>query len=127
MPVDRLEPLGTVQRIPELEINSRITNRANEPHYTCPTGKKAIFTGFANCTSLGAASSVNLRDPTNTFNICTWVSVASGLAESTLIRRLGHPYALTIQLEAGDTITSTQSSGTNAEFNVIGKILELPA
>jgi len=128
MPVDRLEPLGQVQKIPEITINSRIVDRANEPHYTCPAGKKAVFKGIAQCTSVGAATLVNIRDPTDSFNIVTWKSSGGaavfgfngGLAVDMLAE-------LELELEAGDEIKSTQNAGTNAEVNIIGKILELDA
>jgi hypothetical protein len=112
-------------QIVEIELNSRITNRALEPHYTCPAGKKAIFTGYFNCTSVGSGSSASFRDPDNLFGIVTWVNTATSTASFTS-RLVGVPAFIELELTAGQEIRSAQSAGTNAEMEAIGKIKELP-
>ena len=123
MPVDRLEPLTTAQKIQEIQINSRTTTQPTE-HYECPAGKKAIFNGFVQCTSIGASAETQLRDPKDGFNIVEWgaTSLANGRLATGLKATITN-----FQLEAGDTIKTTQDTpATNAEFNVVGTILELP-
>jgi len=120
-------PLNQSQKIPETPLNSRIVTQPGT-HYTCPAGKKAVFTGIVQCTSRGSATSANLRDPTDTFNIASWNNV-SAIQGNFLWDNLsvGAFIPILLELEAGDIIKTTQNSGTNAEFNVIGKIQETPA
>lgn len=124
MPVDRLEPLGTVQTIPEIPLNSRITNRLFEPHYECPEGKKAIFEGYATCTNLGGSSEAFLKDPTNTFNLCRWSNTGFQINDATFIRP-NFKFNFRLELIAGEQIITAQNLGaTNAEMEVIGVIQE---
>jgi len=121
-------PKSTTTTIPEIPINSRIVIQPGI-HYTCPAGKKAIFTGTVACTNRGAAAEARLRDPTDSFNLAEWdrSAVAVSYTESYFALAHGQTIPITIELTAGQEIKTTQDVGTNAEFNVVGKILELPA
>lgn len=121
MPVGEVRALNTVQRIPETPLNERSTL---QPHtyYTCPAGKKAKFTGKVRCRTQGAAAHIHLRDPTDFINYLTWAPSPS-VGEISLNTWVD----VELDLDAGDVIKSTQDTGTNATFDVFGKILELPA
>jgi len=112
------------QKIPETPINSRTVVQPST-HYTCPTGKKAILDILVVCTGLGAATQAHLRDPTDTFNLKTWTG-AGGTEENATDLQPKFGARLKLELQAGETIKTTQNAGTNAEFNINGTILELP-
>lgn len=112
------------QQIPEIAISARSTSTPFT-FYSCPTGKKARFDGYVNCTNTGAASVASWRAPTNLFN---WISWEPALPLSAGNLLVGNRFRVdNFQMDAGDGIFVTQDIGTNAEFEVIGKILELPA
>lgn len=114
------------QQIPEIPINNReVVQPAN--HYTCPAGKKAIFKGYVICTGLGASTSAFLRDPSDSFNIQEWTTSTTTEPFSSVVG-IGIKVPTTLELTASQSIRTTQNLGaTNAEFEVIGTILELPA
>jgi len=117
------------QKIAEFEINDRIVL---QPHvwYTCPAGKKAIVKGSVQCTGRGAAANAD-------FNIAgilkfSWPS-AGGVQQSYIdgpralsVVNGGQQAFFDVELSAGDTIETTQNTGTNAEFNVFAKVQETP-
>ena len=134
MPVDRLEPLGSLQKIPwNVIINDR---KVLQPHtwYTCPTGKKAFAKATLSCDSTGASSEAYLE--VNGVRIRKWgaggglsgygtnaiTGAGAGLSgkmpENTLA-------VIEFSLNAGETIETTQDGGfTNASFNVLLEIQE---
>lgn len=120
-------PLNTTQRISEKKISSRTVVQPSV-HYTCPAGKKAIFKGIVQCTSLGAATNASLRDVDDAFNLARWTT-ATGTRQNVdwTVLIVGVLINVELELEAGDEIKTVQNSGTNAEFNVVGTVLELPA
>jgi len=119
-----------VQKIPEFEINGRVVLQPNT-WYTCPAGKKAVVSGRIQCTGRGAAA-------TATFTIAgvimfEWTNAGAGTLDADITpRALGtggggqFGFFEGIELSAGDTIVTSQNSGTNAEFNLWAKIQETP-
>jgi len=117
------------QKIAEFEINDRIVL---QPHtwYTCPANKKAIVSGRVQCTGRGAASTANFS--ISGVIMFVWVVGSGSLGWEQSPRALNDgsdEFALFdgIEMSAGDTIVTDQSSGTNAEFNLWAKIQETPA
>jgi hypothetical protein len=125
MPVSRVTPLNQVQRVSELQIVDTIVL---QPHtwYTCPTGKRARVIGVVVCKNTGAAANARFRVAGEIY--ATWVATG-GTIEPSLIVDLfpGVIIPFEVILEAGETIQTTQSTGTNAEFFIDAKVLELPA
>jgi len=119
-----------VQKIPEFEINSR-TVLQPVVHYTCPTGKKALVKGSVQCTNRGAAARADFNAAgirlfswdRNTAIIGDYIDQPRSL--STI--NDGQQAFYDLELSAGDTIETTQTSGTNAEFNLFAKVQETPA
>ncbi len=119
---------GIAQKITEFEVNGR---EVLQPFiwYTCPAGKKAIVSGRVQCTGRGAAATAN-------FSIAgvimfEWVTGTGSLGWEMGPRGLNDnvdEFALFdgIELSAGDTVVTDQSTGTNAEFNVWMKVQETP-
>jgi len=117
------------QKIPTFEINGRVVLQPNT-WYTCPTGKKAIVKGRVQCTALGAAALADFnaagvamfRWNNSAANSGDYLQVPRGLTTAE-----GGQFALfEVELAAGETITTTQDSGTNAEFNVWASVQESP-
>jgi len=118
------------QKIAEFEINGR---EVVQPFtwYTCPAGKKAIVSGRVQCTNRGAAAIAS-------FTIAgvimfEWNNAAANSGDYLQVPRglttaEGGQFALFdgIELSAGDTIVTSQSTGSNAEFNLWAKIQETP-
>jgi len=133
MPVDRLEPLGTLQKIPwNIIINER---HVLQPHtwYTCPAGKKALVQATATCTSVGASAEAYIE--INAVRMRKWGGVATagyagtdGIQATLAQQGLMPPNVLSVMqfsLNAGETIITTQDGGfTNAEFNILLEIQE---
>lgn len=122
MPVDRLEPLGTVQKIPGTPLNGR---SVTQPTVWFTATSRSKFIGRVQCTLTGGATYAYLRDPTDTFNYAVWL--ASGGSDSAdhltnLVRGMSIP--VEFDLDVGDVIKTTQSSSTNAEFNIEGFVQE---
>jgi len=127
MPVSTVNTLNQVQKIPETALNERVVLQPNT-YYTCPSGKKARVSGTITCTGRGAAAEAYLRDPSDSFNYAKWVVTGSAVdVEGTRVLRVDQALTFDFELDAGDVIKTTQDAGTNAEFNVNLKILELPA
>jgi len=114
------------QKIPEFALNVRkvLSGGTDGDFYTVPTGKKAIIKGVAVCTGLGAAATVALQFDGLTFH--TW-DAASGTEPSLILTIINIVIPFVIELEAGEVMRYTQSSGTNAEMNVNCRIQESAA
>lgn len=120
------------QKISSVEINGRVVLQPNT-WYTCPAGKKAIVKGRVQCTSRGAAANADF----NAAGVLmfSWNNVSSPSANTTwetapraLTTLNGGQFALfEVELAAGETITTTQNTGTNAEFNLWASVTETPA
>jgi len=96
--------------------------------YLCPAGKRGICKGTVQCTGRGAATVMSFRANGNT--MYSWVFGAVDgnpweLHPNNL--QIGAIVPFEATLEAGEIIETTQNSGTNAEFNVWGDVVELPA
>lgn len=117
--------LNTLQRMVEIPLNNRTVVQPTV-WYTCPAGKRALITGQCKLDNYGAASAVyfqvnsavihefNIND--KTYNGSSYIQHQSYRTRS-----------FQVELGAGDQLKTTQDIGTNAEFNVNAKILELPA
>jgi len=123
---------NATQKNPAFPINNGIHRTVIQPTiwYTCPVGKKAFVKGTVRCTSRGAAANVDLDlagitdvrwtgaifdirfnyDQNNRRN----VPVANGQVKMTF----------QVDLVAGQTVETNQSSGTNAEINMWATVLE---
>jgi len=123
----RLIPSNVVQKIPTVEINGRVVLQPNI-WYTCPTGKKAIVKGRVQCTGRGAAATAHFTAAG--VIMFQWGSQAAGQGWETSPRNLSEPtdeFAFfEVELAAGETILTDQSSGTNAEFNMWASVQETP-
>jgi len=136
MAIATLTSRTQVSALVEVSLNERVVL---QPHtwYTCPTGKKAIITGRAQCTSRGAAANTSLQ-----FSGVTMFTYDSAGAKESFSDLLGWeftPRHLTtalsgefcfftdIELAAGQTMITVQNSGTNAAWNVWANVKELPA
>lgn len=110
--VSKTTARNSTQRISTKPLNSRkILSPAT--YYTCPTGSKAVISGRATCTGLGAAASVYLNG-------------AGIIIKEFQAADVKVPYDFEIQLAAGETLDYSQNAGANGELNVIGKIQESP-
>jgi len=117
-----------LQRIATSAINVRkvLSGGTDGDFYTCPTGKKAIIKGTAQCTGAGASATIDLV--VATVSIAEWQSSGGafdpfnpqGLAINAL-------FPFEVQLDAGDILQYTQNTGTNAEMNMNAEVLETPA
>jgi len=110
---------NTVQTIPTTAL---IILRVLSPFtfYTCPTGKKAVISGRATCTSLGAASDCLLNAAG--VEIAQW----SGTAIGDRILEVNNYFPFDLQLDAGDTLDYSQDSGTNSQMLINVRIQESP-
>ena len=122
-----------IQKIPTTALNVRktLSGSTDGDFYTCPSSKKAIIKGKVVCTGLGAAASVNFQ--VNSVNLFTWNSTSDQTWDYTQ-----RPFGLStanggqsaffeVQIAAGQILRYTQNTGTNAEMNFNGEILETPA
>jgi len=126
------------QKSPSVSINVRTVLQPNV-YYTCPAGKVATVKGRVTCTGLGAASEG--RFIVNSTIMYRWqgggtpinVSVADAAAgyfdnfAAFKHTPLNVYRIFELTLEAGETISTDQNAGTNAEFNVFAEVVELPA
>ena len=120
-------PKDSINRIPEIAINARSVVQPTT-FYECPANKKAIFIGTVQCTGRGAAGQARLFDPSQIFYHASWVTntpSANRQAINSLF--VGEAIPIVFELDAGDVIKTDQNTGTNAEFNIVGKILEVSA
>ena len=91
--------------------------------YTCPTGKVAVVKGFCQCVNAGAAATMNLV--LNGVVIADWTSGGSNVdINNPTALLIGVIFPFTANLDSGDTLTTTQDSGTNAEFKLSAVIEE---
>ena len=129
MPSSPTVTYNNYKKIQALKVNGRVVVQPNT-WYTCPANKKAIARGWVQCTGRGAAAVANFVVGGDT--LFKWTTT-NYLADYT-----SNPWNLTtnnsgqlakfeIELEAGDTIETTQDSGTNAEFNVFMEVTETEA
>jgi len=118
---------SAAQKIPKFDINDRIVL---QPHtwYTCPAGKKAIVKGRVQCTGRGAATTASFEAAG--VEMFRWIAGSGSIGWEQSPRALNDgsdEFALfEVELAAGDIIETTQSSGTNAEFNVWADVQETP-
>ena len=112
MTLPMIIPRNTIQKIPEIVLNTRLVTTVLI-FYTCPTGKKAVIKGMAMCTGLGAAAEVRLE--ADGVEVINWVAASVDDAKF-----------FECALNAGETLAKDQNSGTNGEVNVSSRILETP-
>jgi len=126
-----------VSTLPETPLNGRVVLQPNT-WYTCPTGKKAIVKGRVTCTGLGAASEA--RFSVAGVIMHRWEALSNIISGSFSVdgqyndnqanfkNAAPNVYInFDVTLDAGETIITSQNSGTNAEFNLFSSVLELPA
>jgi len=130
MALPQIVSRNQAQKIQSVEINGRVVIQPNT-WYTCPTGKKAIVKGRVQCTGLGAAATAD-------FNAAAILMFRWSNASAAVLGYLDNPRSLTtavggqfalfeVELAAGETITTTQNTGTNSEFNVWASVIETSA
>jgi len=117
-----------VQTTPEIQVVGRVVLQPNT-WYTCPAGKKAVCKGRVQCTGTGAAATVQFNAAGEI--LYQWDTGAFGagyLSEPRALGAASDEMALfeNIQLAAGETITTTQNTGTNAEVNLWMQVKETP-
>lgn len=106
-------------RIQEIPLLGRIVL---QPHtwYTCPAGKRAIVNGVAACTSFGEqASKARLRAGGEIIRSCTATGVTG-----TVDVPVNEVFPFSVGLNSGQSIQTTQSVGTNAEWEINAFIME---
>jgi len=115
------------QRIQSFDLNERkvLSGGTDGDFYTVPTGKKAIITGRAVCTGLGAAASVELE--ANAISFQQWTATAGNNEINADPKTINIFVDFEISLAAGQILRYTQNTGTNGEMNVFAKIQETPA
>lgn len=105
-----------------------------QPHtyYTCPVGKRARAVGQVRCRNRGAAANAHFRVAAQIlFGWNTALQLFNNenyLDTPTRLSTFGGGMIaqFDVVLEAGETLQSTQTAGTNAEFIVNFKVKELP-
>jgi len=113
------------------KTNKRTVSRADTSgypitYYTCPTGKIAVIKGSWICDDTGAAAVVDLNSAGISI---AEVQATGGVITLTTPQNLAEDvlYPFEADLVAGETLTCTQDSGTNAttklfivieEFNI---------
>jgi len=102
-----------------------LTNDVVQPTtwYTCPTGKIAIIKGTCQCTSTGAAATVDLD--VNGISIAEWQASGGGTdinLPQDLAVNVTYPFEA--HLEAGQTLVTDQNSGSNAAIKLQATIEE---
>jgi len=118
----------SAQKLQQFPVIPRRTVIQPTTWYTCPINKKALVAGIAQCTGLGAAASADLDVGGITKfrwvggvpvlnNKCNWNPF--GLAANQQDR-----CPIRVELAAGETFETNQSSGTNAEFNLDLEVFE---
>jgi len=118
--------LNSVQKLPGVPIIPRATVIQPTSWYVCPAGKKAMVKGLCTCQGFGAASSGSLL--IGGTEIAQWENVGCELDNTDPLNLCADRYfAFEVELEAGESIQTTQDTGTNAEFNLFGIVEETPA
>lgn len=106
--------LNAVQKIPEQQILGIIVV---QPHvwYTCPAGRKAIIEGTCVCQSTGAAATADLNFAG--VSHAEW-QAAGGRTDDNIPQDMAIRVKFTfkVELAAGETMQTSQNSGTNANF-----------
>lgn len=117
-----------LQKIPTIALNLRkvLSGGTDGDFYTVPTGKKAIFKGFAVCTGFGAATTVSLL-LAGTVSAIWNQSGGTDNQDRPRVMSVNVRYTFEVRLDAGDLVQYTQNSGTNGEMNMNAEILETPA
>jgi len=131
---------NAVSTIPTVPITPRRTVVQPTTWYTCPAGKKAIVKGKVTCTGTGAGAEGRFVAGGTimyrwTGSAVTGTNVAVIDDTATYFQANGTQFntplnvfrTFEVQLAAGETIQTTQDSGTNAEFNVFAEVQESPA
>lgn len=110
-----------------LGIQTVLYNAAVQPttHYTVPAGKRARVKGWCFCENTGAAATADLN--VGGFSIAEW-QATGGRTDQNEPQNLqeGIRFDFDVVLEAGDTVQTTQNTGTNAEFHLFMEIEERP-
>jgi len=90
--------------------------------YTCPANKIAIIKGQCVCTDTGAAATADLD--VAGISIAEWQASGGG-TDPNLPQDLikDFLYQFDIQLDSGETLVTSQSSGSNANFK-LGAVIE---
>jgi len=127
------------QKSPSVEINGR---EIVQPFvwYTCPPNKTARVKGTVVCTGLGAAAEARFSVAgvikyrwipvvAISSSALSWTNdVSQGQRGVALILPpVGTERSFDVLLSDGQTIETSQSSGTNSEFNVFAEVTELPS
>jgi len=112
------------QKIVTSTVNGRVVIQPNT-WYTCPTAKKAVLKGRAVCTGTGAGANSTLSGAGVAIRRCLASGGSTLSSDQDLAPDVGFDFE--VQLDAGETLISTQDSGTNAEWNVIANVQETPA
>lgn len=112
------------KKIQKKTLNGRIVV---QPHtwYTCPPGKKAIVKGEATCTGIGAGATSNLNMAGEIIRQANNTTQRLQPWDNPVRTNIVFPFE--IELDAGDIIETTQSEGTNAEWNITATIEETEA
>jgi len=126
MALPQIVSRNIAQKIPDFSLNLRkvLSGGTDGDFYTVPTGKKAIIRGRAVCTGLGAAATVQLE--VNAVSIQEW-DAASGTQSNQDPKSINVFVDFVAELDAGQVLRYTQSTGTNAEMNVFLRIQESAA
>jgi len=139
MAIAQLTSRTQVSTLVETSLNGRVVLQPNT-WYTCPAGKKAIVKGRVTCTGTGAAAEARFSIagvimfrfavfggnvaqvfPDGTANYTNTTPTVINSTPLNVFREFE------TTLAAGETIITSQDSGTNAEFNLFGSVKELPA
>jgi len=128
----------TSQKSASFGLNSRVVLQPNT-WYTCPANKKAKVKGTFMCTGTGAGAQARLSVAGVIIHrwIPTFVSTADmGIQKNTdlYVDGLGVSHFPPVNtnfefeyyLAAGETVVTSQDSGTNAEFNGNLEVTESP-
>lgn len=128
--VGKTTTLNQINVMPEIDVNGRVVIQPNI-WYTCPVGKKAVCRGRVRCTNRGAAAIARFEIAGE--RMFEWNNALNGALSSDILPKglgtgSGGQFGLfdNIQLAAGETIETTQDSGTNAAFDLWARIQETP-
>lgn len=99
--------------------NFPLTNDVVQPTvwYTCPAGKIAILTGTCEGASTGSAATIDLNFAGVSY--AEW-QFSGGGSDINFLQNLstGMTIKFEARLEGGETMETTQNTGTNAQFKV---------
>ncbi len=115
---------NAAQKIPTIPIFGNVVVQP-ETWYTCPAGKKAIIKGTCVCSNTGAAAVADLEAAG--VSIAEW-QATGGVFDPSVPQDLaeGTEYPFEVQLAAGESLITTQDSGSNANFKINAKVQETP-